>query len=135
MNIHIQVIPPSQMRPRVDGADWYIDSKGDLQVRICPMSDPRMEDALIIHEVFEALLCIKDGVTVKQVDEFDQKYDLDHPNETDVEAGDDPAAPYKIQHSLATAVERIYVAHTKLDWRTYDDELNERYPGPSKKKT
>jgi hypothetical protein len=131
MNINLQVIPPSQMRPEVDGADWFWDSNGDLQVRVCPMSDSRMEIALMLHEAFEALLCHHDGVTQKQVDEFDQKYDLTH--ETDVEAGDDPNAPYKVQHSLATAVERIYTAHVGLDWKTYDDELNATYPGPSHK--
>lgn len=133
MNIHIEVIPPEQMRPEVDGADWFWDKDGHLQVRICPMSDPRMEIALALHEVFEALLCHHDGVTQKQVDEFDRHYDLVHPNETDCEAGDDPKAPYKVQHSLATAVERIYTAHVGLDWRTYDDELNATYPGPSHK--
>lgn len=134
MNIHIQVVLPSQMRPEVDGADWYFDSKGDLQVRVCPMSDERMEIALAIHEAFEALLCKYDGVAVEQVDRFDQQYDKEHPDEDDTEAGDDPSAPYRIQHSLATAVERIYVAHTNLDWKTYDDELRRVYPGPSHKK-
>ena len=132
MNITIKTVAPSQMRPGVDGADWYLDKDG-LQVRVCPMSLEKMEIALALHEVFEALLCLHDGVTVKQVDEFDQQYDRDHPNETDCEAGDDPAAPYKVQHSLATAVERIYTAHVGLDWRTYDDELNATYPGPSHK--
>ena len=96
------------MRPEVDGADWWFDDNGDLQVRVCPMSDPRMEIALQQHEIFEALLCHHDKVTQTQVDEFDKKYDKDHPDETDCEAGDDPGAPYKVQHSLASAVERIY---------------------------
>jgi hypothetical protein len=122
------------MRPEVDGADWYVDPKGDLQVRICPMSDPRMEIALALHEAFEAVLCLHDGVTVKQVDEFDKQYDLDHEDDNDIEAGDDPKAPYRVQHSLATAVERIYVAHVDLSWREYDDELCRVYPGPSHKK-
>jgi hypothetical protein len=133
MNIIIKTIPPTEMREGVDGADWYVDAAGDLQVRICPMSDPRMEMALKLHEAFEAILCLHDGVTVKQVDEFDRQYDLDHPDETDCEAGDDPEAPYAKQHSLATAVERIYTAHVGLNWRLYDDELNETYPGPSHK--
>ena len=134
MNITMKVIQSSGMRPEVDGADWFWDADGDLQVRICPMSDQRMEIALLLHETFEALLCHHDKITQKQVDEFDQKYDQDHPDETDCEAGDDPGAPYKVQHSLATAVERIYTAHVGLDWRTYDDELNATYPGPSHKK-
>ena len=134
MNIHIQVIPPSQMRPEVDGADWYFDSKGDLQVRVCPMSDQRMEIALAIHEAFEALLCKHDGVTVKEVDAFDKQYDLDHADDNDIEAGDDPAAPYRRQHSMASAVERMYVAWVDLSWEIYDQELKKRYPGPSHKK-
>ena len=122
------------MRPEVDGADWFFDSAGDLQVKICPMSNWRFETLLGIHEAVEAVLCRFNGVTQKQVDEFDKRYDLDHPDETDIEAGDDPQAPYEREHCFATAVERMICAELGVHWRQYDDELNATYPGPSHKK-
>lgn len=132
MNISIKIIPPSEMRPEVDGADWFFDQDGDLQVRISPMSDWRYETLLAIHETVEAIMCKYNGVTQKLVDDFDAEYDRTH--DTDVEAGDDPAAPYVREHCFATAIERILCAELDVSWKKYDDELNETYPGPRHKK-
>ena len=131
MNINIRVIPSKDMRPEVDGADWFWDDKGDLQVRVCSMSDWRYETLLAIHEAVEAIMCKHNGVTQKSVDEFDKAYDLTH--ETDIEAGDAPDAPYVREHCLATAIERILCAELDVSWKKYDDELNEVYPGPRHK--
>lgn len=135
MNVHLLINQPKDMRPEVDGADWYFDEKGDLIVKVCPMSSWKHEMLLATHEMVEALMCRSNGVTVKQVDEFDKRYDLEHPNETDVEAGDDPAAPYEREHCFATAIERVLCAEFGTKWRHYDDELKALYPGPSHKKT
>ncbi len=131
MNIFIKVVQPSQMRPNVDGADWFWDENFDLQVRVCPMSDWRYETMLAIHEAVEAIMCKHNGVSQKEVDEFDAAYDKTHAN--DVEAGDDPAAPYKREHCFATAIERILCGELGVDWRAYDDELVSCYPGPRHK--
>lgn len=133
MNINIKIISPSQMRPGVDGADWHWDGRGDLQVRVCPMSDWRYETLLAIHEAVEAIMCKHNGVSQKQVDEFDQRYDLEHADSNDVEAGDDPKAPYEREHCFATAIERILCAELGVHWREYDNELKQTYPGPSHK--
>ncbi len=81
----------------------------------------------------EALCCKHDGVSQQSVDEFDLEYDKTHT--FDVNAGDDPAAPYRKQHNWATAIERIMAGALDIpSWKTYDDELCQSYPGPSKKK-
>lgn len=116
------------MRPEVDGADWLWDDKGDLQVRICPMGNWRHEALLGIHEATEALMCRANGVTQKQVDIFDAEFDRTH--ETDIEAGDDPSAPYAKEHTFATAIERMLCGVLGVHWREYDEELNRLYPGP-----
>jgi len=131
MNISIKVIQPKEMRPNVDGADWFWDTNGDLHVRVCPMSDWRYETLLAIHEAVEAVMCKHNGVSQKQVDEFDACFDATHEN--DVEAGDDPAAPYDREHCFATAIERILCAELGVKWKYYDDELKSTYPGPSHK--
>lgn len=132
MNVSIQVVDPKTMRPEVSGVDWFWDEKGDLQVRIAPMSDWRYEMLLGIHEAVEAILCKHNGVSQQSVDVFDQEYDKTH--STDCNAGDDPAAPYKLEHTYATAVERIMAGAMRVCWKTYDDELAREYPGPSHKK-
>lgn len=131
MNIHIEVIPETEMRPGVSGGDWFWDSAGDLQVRVSPLSDWRREILLAIHETVEAILCKFNGVPQADVDSFDIAYDQAHP--IDLNAGDDPDAPYSREHCFATAVERILAAEMEVNWFEYDSELCIKYPGPSKK--
>jgi hypothetical protein len=131
MNIHILVIPESEQRPEVNGADWFWDTNGDLQVRVSPLSDWRREVLLGIHEAVEAVMCKHNGVAQASVDVFDQEYDKNHA--FDLNAGDDPAAPYVREHCLATAIERILCAELDVNWLSYDTELAQSYPGPSKK--
>lgn len=133
MNITIKVIPPNEHRSCVDGCDWYWDENGDLQVRISPLSDWRHEVLLAIHETVEAIMCKHNGVSQEAVDKFDVEYDKSHPNEPDLNAGDDAKAPYFREHCLATAIERILCAELDVHWKTYDDDLAHLYPGPSKR--
>jgi len=130
MNIVCKVIPESQMRPQVSGADWFFDKKGDLQVRVSPMSDWRYEVALMLHELFEAILWKqRHGTSVSEVDRFDQLYYETH--EDDLDAGDERGCPYRKEHCLATAAERILSAELGIVWIEYDEELATAYPGPA----
>jgi len=131
MNICIKVIPESEQRKEVNGCDWFWDEEGNLQVRISPMSDWRYEVLLGIHEAVEAIMCKHNGVSQQSVDVFDQEYDKTHT--FDLNAGDDPAAPYKKEHTFATAIERVLAGVLNVDWLAYDTELAQSYPGPSKK--
>lgn len=121
MNIIIKVIPNNEHRPGISGADWYFDQAGDLQVRVSKMSDWRYETCLGIHEAVEAVLCKHNGVTVAQVDAFDQPFEDVKDNVTNV--GDKTDAPYRREHSFATAAERIVAAELDVPWQEYDDEL------------
>lgn len=122
MNINIEVIPNDKHRPGITGADWYWSPDGTLQVRVSKMSDWRFEAVLAMHEAAEAILCKHRGVDYRNVDEFDQWYEKNHPT-TKIEAGDDPNAPYRKQHGFATAIERILAAEMGVDWPAYDKEL------------
>lgn len=133
MDIIIKVIPESEQRKEVNGADWFWDAEGNLQVRVSPMSDWRYETALAFHEAFEACLCKNNGVTQKEVDEFDMAFDLAHPNEPDLNAGDEQTAPYRREHNYATIVDRLFIGACQLNWKDYDDELAATYPGPKSK--
>jgi hypothetical protein len=86
------------------------------------MSDPRREIALAFHEAAEAVLCRYNGVSQFAVDEFDAKWEREHPH-SKIEAGDQPDAPYAREHSLATAVERILAAELHVAWADYNLEL------------
>jgi hypothetical protein len=130
-NINIKVIPESEQRKEVNGADWWWDENMDLQVRVSPMSDWRYEALLAMHEAIEAILCRHNGVNEPDVCRFDQEFDKTHT--FDVDAGDEPDAPYVREHCFATGLERVMCAELDVNWKTYDAELASTYPGPSKK--
>lgn len=124
LNVIIKEIPNEDIKARMGftGADWWIDEGGILQIRIA-IELPELErHALALHEYSEALLCIHDGVTVAQVDEFDKKFKGEHI--VDVNAGDDPLAPYARQHTFATAIERIFTGAVGLKWKPYEERLS-----------
>lgn len=121
MNVSIRVINESAHRPFISGADWFFDDRGDLQVRVSKLSDWRREMCLAFHEAVEAVLCKFHGVSQKAVDAFDQQYEQTHAS--DLNAGDDPLAPYQREHNTATAVERILAGELFVQWKNYDDEL------------
>lgn len=132
MNATITITDPKEMRPEVDGVDWHWTPEGNLVVQIAPMSDWRYEMLLAVHELTEAIMCKHNDVSQQSVDEFDKEYDKTHA--TDCNAGDDSAAPYKLEHCYATAIERILCGAMGVDWKHYDDELASSYPGPRHKK-
>ncbi len=114
INIHITVHPGADLGRGFTGADWFFDEAGDLQVRVSKLSDWRLEVILGLHEAVEAILCKHDG---------DHQYEATHTS--DLNAGDDAAAPYARQHSLATAVERMMAAWMNVPWAAYDKELEQ----------
>lgn len=124
MNIHILTVTNEEIKVRkgFTGADWWWDDAGDLQVRVASeLEDWRERMALAIHEASEALMCKHNGVTVEQVDVFDAKFKGE--NEIDVNAGDEPEAPYRLEHTYATAIERVLTGVLGVDWKSYDIRL------------
>lgn len=124
MNIIIKSVTNEEIKLRhgFTGADWWWDEAGDLQIRVASeLEDWRERMALAIHEAAEALMCKHNGVTVAQVDAFDSKFKGE--NEIDVNAGDEPDAPYRLEHTYATAIERILTGVMGVDWKSYDTRL------------
>jgi len=121
MKIDIQTIDHSKQRYPTVG-DWYF-SGDTLFIRISKMSDARYEFLVLLHELVEWKLCDWAGITVEMVDEFDKKFeDNRHPDNID-EPGDDGGAPYRIQHCIATGIERIVAALLGVNWNDYAKEV------------
>jgi hypothetical protein len=124
MNIIVKTVPNSEImkRKRFTGADWWWDGD-NLEVRVAlELEDWREAMALAVHEISEALICKYLGITVEEVDEFDSNFKGEHI--VDVNAGDDPKAPYRIPHTFATAIERILTGVLEIDWLPYDERLS-----------
>lgn len=122
MNVKIEIIDHKDHRYPTVG-DWFFDDNGDLTIRVSKLSSWRAEMLIAVHELIEVLCCKNDGVTQKQVDDFDMEFEKNR-EDNDCEPGDEPAAPYCDQHCFATGIERMLAAYFKLSWKLYENELD-----------
>ncbi len=107
--IILEAVPQSAMRPpynqQAEGGDWFVSPEGELTIRVISDAIDRPAAFLFaLHELVEAMLCAKDGVSQQAVDAFDAAFTGTG------EAGDDPNAPYRTQHRRAMLVEHL-MAH------------------------
>src|SRR6266403_2512350 len=117
MRIVIETIPHEKQRYPTVG-DWFFDEKGDLIIWVSELGDWRYEALISVHELVEVLLYKQKGVSQADVDQFDIQYEKLRQEGDVLEPGDDPKAPYKVQHCIATGVERILAAELGVDWKT-----------------
>ena len=116
--IIILSVPHSAQRYPTAG-DWELVG-GTLTIRVSRMPDQRMEWALALHELVEALLCTSRNITTEMVDEWDIKGEGAQLSEP----GDDPRAPYFNEHMFATRIEEEFVNELDLNWHYYEDAID-----------
>jgi hypothetical protein len=88
------------------------------------MDDTRYEFLVALHELVEVKLCEWCGITQKVVDDFDMEFEKNRAEDDNSEPGDSPRAPYRLQHCIATGVERIVAAAMRVDWADYEASIN-----------
>lgn len=124
MRVEIETIPHSEQRYETVGDWWW---EGDtLHMRVSAMGDWKKEMCVAYHELREALTCKEAGITQEDVDAFDVQFEKEREDKgwsLDLEAGDDPRAPYRLQHYAATHDERGLAADLNLDWEEYNDAV------------
>jgi len=119
-SIHILFIPEAWHDYDTVG-NWQIGTDGQsILILVTRMKNPIYQQAVALHELTEAMLCLAAGVTPKAVDDFDmgEGKDLDEP-------GFDPRAPYHRQHCWADVVERTFIAAAGLSWTAYDQSVGD----------
>ena len=128
MNIreaHISVVPHKEQEYDTVG-NWklsHYDGEDCLDITVSDMGDWRYNMAVALHEMSEALLCAQHGVSEAKVTAFDVKYEAKRKKGDESEPGDSPQAPYHLEHSFATAIERIFMAACGLNWKKYNDTV------------
>ena len=122
LDIQIHTIPAHIVRADQSG-DW---SYGENVIRAYVVADtypPESELMIGIHELIEAWLCRKHGVSEEAVVKFDEMYEDErkagHHKDSD-EPGDDPRSPYRLEHQAATHVERAVGAALNVTWREHE---------------
>lgn len=121
--INIKTIPHSEQRYSTCG-DWYYDDEKTLCIRVSRMEDSRYEFLVALHELVEVKLCEWCGITQKMVDNFDMELEKNRVAGDTSEPGDSPRAPYRLQHCIATGVERMIAAAMNVDWASYEAAIN-----------
>jgi len=122
MNINIRTISHSAHRYPTVG-DWWYEDNGDIEIRVSKMGNWKYECLVAVHELVEILICKHDGVTQKSVDRFDIAFERRRKKGNNEEPGDDPRAPYKFQHGIATGVERILAVLLGVCWKKYEEKI------------
>lgn len=129
MQIKIKVIPHEEQRYETV-ADWWFNKKGVLQIRVS--KELENEDYIYLiaqHEIVEAMLCKKRGITEKQVSDWDKSFEKARAKFPDIfgdnEPGDHPKAPYHNEHLFASRLEQSLAMELGIDWSEYNKTVNE----------
>jgi hypothetical protein len=123
MKITIESIPHASQRYPTCG-DWEVMPDGTLAIRV---SEEMGEDSCVLvalHELIEAKVAMRRGVTVKEVDDFDKEFEIRHRKGNTLdgertdndEPGDDPLCPVFREHQFATAIEGLVCAMMEVPW-------------------
>ena len=115
MNIYIEIIDSKDQRYPTDG-DWqFVEVFEDngreekLNIKVSRQENPDEELAIAIHELIEAYLCKKHGISEESVD----KWDFSHPDSDD--PGSIEGCPYFWEHMIATAIENPLLDCLRLE--------------------
>jgi hypothetical protein len=122
-SIVIDIIPHARQRYETVGDYFFTD--GILHIRVSGMKDNKFELLVAIHELIEVMLTENDGVAEPDIAAFDKRFEEARVEGNLDEPGDDSGAPYKKQHCIATAVERMMCALLNVDWKEYERTVNE----------
>lgn len=120
--IEINTIPQEKQRYNTIG-DWYfvVDAiTGETKKMVINVSDLANKDyefAIALHELVEAYICVKRGITQKMVDEFDFNF------KGEGEPGEQPAAPYYKEHQFASIIEHMIINELGINWAAFNKEL------------
>jgi hypothetical protein len=127
MTIVIQSTRQSKIRSFQSG-DWWSHDHDEFTIHVLETMSPESQLAVAIHELVEAYLCRKHGVTDEMVCAFDDKYEAEREqgkHKDNDEPGDDPAAPYRQEHMMATHVERAVCHAIGLSWQEHEQSVIE----------
>lgn len=123
MRIIIEIIPHSHQRYPTVG-DWHWENNGDLNIKVSQLKNWRYEALVGVHELVESLLCRHYGITEDEVTNFDIAYEAQRKDDNTSEPGDDKLAPYRLEHFLATNIERCFSYLLGVDWSKYEEAVN-----------
>jgi ribosomal protein S18 acetylase RimI-like enzyme len=110
-DISLKIIPQNKMR-YPDLGDWF-DSKNVWEIRVPELWDIDIEFSLLVHEIIERYLIMKQGYSVSYIDNWIKENLKDDYKQGAMTKG----APQKKAHIFATKIEKMICAHLGVNWR------------------
>jgi len=127
MNFVTNIIPLDEMPYRTI-ADWRFSKDAKTcYINVADLGDEDYHNALILHETSEIMALLRrfsPHEAVKIVDTFDKRFEKNRKDDFETDPGDDPRAPYHIEHGFATGIERTYLASAGRNWKKYEDKIS-----------
>jgi len=123
-NILTKVIPHREQRYPTCGD--YFEEHRLINFRISEMNDIRHEELVLIHELVEYFLIKDKGLSVKQIDKFDKKFEKERSqglHREDEEPCFDKRCPYRDCHVRATKLERKLARWLGVNFKKYSREI------------
>lgn len=125
MNVIVTTMPHARQRYATVG-DWVADGRGHLRhIHVSELGNEDYHFLVAMHELIEAHLCLKRGVSQHEVDAFDMAFERDRDLGDESEPGDAPAAPYRREHRQAENIERQLADLLGIDWQAYEAAIGE----------
>lgn len=121
----IESIPHKDHRYPTCG-DWLFEN-GVLRIFVSEELPEDSQDLVAIHELCEAKMCIANGVTQKQVDDFDMNFEANRKDGDESEPGDHVEAPYHKQHRISTAIETMLAAQMGVGWQEHEAAIEKLF--------
>lgn len=116
MKITIETIPHKEQRYPTVG-DWTYED-GNINIKVSEELLLFSQYLVAMHELTEVMLCIRHGISGKQVDEWDMGHpELDEP-------GNDPRAPYYREHLAAEVLERSLASYLEINWWVHERDVD-----------
>lgn len=125
MNVIIKAIPHASHRYPTCGDWWFED--GTLHIRVSQELSEKSQQLVVLHELAEVIMCQANGVTQEAVDQFDMNFEANRHPDDESEPGDHADAPYKDQHGLATAIERIAATQMGVNWAEHELDITKLF--------
>jgi hypothetical protein len=100
----------------------YVKKGRVIHVFVAKSENPDHEFLVALHEVVEAWLTQRRGISWKEVDKFDILFEKNR-TPSSGEPGDDPGSPYFKEHQFATRIERMVCQELGISWDEYDSEI------------
>lgn len=100
--------------------------------QISRTKDPRYSLLVLLHEFIEYMLCRFRGVKLKDIDRFDLAYEKARAARQEAapcgcrfqeDPGDDLHCPYRAEHQVATACEKLLADFLGVSWLEYEEAI------------